>query len=392
MNINSSFNAKNNHKIDHKNDHKNDQWILQLCHSHYPPFLDCARQYAVLFKESNYKVLTVYLTGEPSEEVIQGSASDKVFFLSFKSNQVSGLKLGAIKQIRQLNKHYSFAICIAHRVKPTYVALLATNLPVISVHHNYNDYSRWTRRLLVNWFKKRLFMLGVSNSVRDDLRRDLPHFNIDMIQTLYNRIDVEATQSGMMTKAEARKALVLPHDAWIIGNVGRLHHDKDQATLIKAFAKSLVKLPINSLLVIIGKGPLEQSLKNLTDRLNITNQVIFTGNVPDAKRYFKAFDVFALSSNAEPFGMVLLEAMAADIPIICSDCGGGGEVAQGIAKTFSFGDSNALAEHLILSASIHKNDDSVKSQLNLNTMYSDLAAKQQFWQFRFVKDHLLCNQ
>ena len=45
-------------------------WVLQFCHGYDGPFLDCARQYAVLFKDTPYKVCTVYLTGEPSAEVV----------------------------------------------------------------------------------------------------------------------------------------------------------------------------------------------------------------------------------------------------------------------------------------------------------------------------------
>ena len=70
-----------------------EQWILQFCHGYDGPFLDCARQYAVLFAGAPYKVCTVYLTGEPSEEVVQGSASDEVIFLACKSKDVRGLKL-----------------------------------------------------------------------------------------------------------------------------------------------------------------------------------------------------------------------------------------------------------------------------------------------------------
>ena len=211
--------------------------VLQICHSYYPPFLDCARQYAALFNGTPYKLITVYLTGEPSEEVIHGSASDEVVFLGYKSRQVSGLKLGAIAKIKQIITKEKFLFVIAHRAKPTYVALLGTNLPVISVHHNYNDYSKFTRRILVNFFKKRILMLGVSDSVRDDLRSNLKSWDPEKIQTLYNRIDVTATQRLMMPKAEARQTLNLPADAWVIGNVGRLHHDKDQATWIEGFAQ-----------------------------------------------------------------------------------------------------------------------------------------------------------
>lgn len=353
--------------------------ILQICHSYYPPFLDCARQYAALFNRTPYKVLTVYLTGQPSEEVMKSSASDEVIFLGYKSSQVSGLKIGAITKIKRITKREDFLFVIAHRAKPTYVALLGTNLPIISVHHNYADYSKCTRRILVNFYQKRILMLGVSNAVRDDLRRDLTGWDAVRIQTLYNHIDVEITQSVMLRKTEARNALNLPQDAWIIGNVGRLHHDKDQATLIKSYAKALPQLPTNSLLVIIGKGPLEQDLKQQVASLKLESRIIFTGNVHDAKRYFKAFDVFALTSDREPFGMVLLEAMAAEVPIICSDCGGGEEVVRGVGVLFPFGDEEALS-HAIIDIQTTGGVQNVKNATQkLYENFSDDAVKNQFW-------------
>ena len=362
--------------------------VLQICHSYYPPFLDCARQYAALFKETDYKVTTVYLQGEYSPAVVEGSASHEVIFLDYKSSQIGGLKLGAIQKIRAIAKIKPFEFCIAHRVKPTYVALLATDLPVVSVHHNYNDYSRWSRRLVVNFYQKRILMLGVSNSVRDDLRRDLKNWPAERIQTLYNRIDVAATQSVMVDKYEARQALNLPHDAWIIGNVGRLHHDKDQATLIKGFAKALAQLPQHSLLVIVGIGPLEQTLKQLATSLNIKANVIFTGTIPDAKRYFKAFDVFALTSDREPFGMVLLEAMVAELPIVCSDGGGGAEVVRGVGKFFSFGNEVALSATLIKLYEQNNLNYAKKTSLCLNGEFSDEAVAYHFWKISFIKNLL----
>ena len=45
-----------------------ERWVVQFCHCHYGPFLDVARQYAALFAGGPYKVLTVYLTGKPSDK------------------------------------------------------------------------------------------------------------------------------------------------------------------------------------------------------------------------------------------------------------------------------------------------------------------------------------
>lgn len=365
--------------------------VLQICHCYYPPFLDCARQYSKLFDGTEYKVVTVYLTGEPSEEIAQATCSDEVIFLGYKSSQVRGLKLKAIAEIRKILARGTFKFCIAHRSKPTYVALLASKLPVISIHHNYDDFGRFTRRLLVNLFRNRLLLLGVSDSVRDEMRASLPKWPTSQIETLYNRIDVAAVQSQFLSRQAARDFLGLPADSWIVGNVGRLHHDKDQATLLRGFKKALPRLPANSLLVIMGKGPLEKDLKRLALDLGIAESVVFTGNVPDGKKYFKAFDVFALTSDHEPFGMVLLEAMAANIPLICSDCGGGAEVVRGAGQLFKLGDAEMLSNCFVNEFKGNTGLESTAMQAKLNAFFSDEAVKKRFWELDFVK-RLLSNK
>lgn len=361
-------------------------WILHICHSYYPPFLDCARQYNALFKDTPYRVMTVYLTGNEDAQVTHNTQSDEVIFLGYSSKQISGLKLNAIAKIKTIAKKKDFLFCIAHRVKPTYVALLATKLPIVSVHHNYDDYGRWTRRILVNYYQSRILMLGVSNAVRDDLRRDLRTWNHDRIQTLYNHIDVVATQASMQPKSEARQSLNLPQNAYVLGNVGRLHHDKDQATLIRGFYRALPYLPVNSLLYIAGTGPLERELKQLVNELQLNSNVIFAGNVPDAKRYFKAFDVFVLTSDREPFGMVLLEAMAAELPIICSDGGGGAEITQGVGELFAFEDVDALSESMKKIAYRSTNNKITLATLRLYEVFSDQSVQQSFWDMPFLNE------
>lgn len=354
-------------------------YVLQICHSYYPPFLDCARQYAALFKESAYKVVTVYLTGKADAGVEKASASDEVIFLGYSSKQVRGLKLAAIMQIRKLVKSREFVFCITHRAKPTYVALLATRLPVVSVHHNYNDYERFTRRLLVNVYRKRLLMLCVSDSVRDEMRRHLKDWPSEQIETLYNRIDVDALRQSLLPRNEARHFLGIDEQAYVIANVGRLHKDKDQATLLRGFAQALPQLPENSLLLILGKGPLEQELKTLAQTLQIMPKVKFAGSVVDARRYFKAFDVFVLTSDHEPFGMVLLEAMVADLPIICSNSGGGAEVVRDFSPLFTLGNASELSKSMV--------DIAIKKHLYLQEVaqkqlvdrFSDQAARKKFF-------------
>jgi glycosyltransferase involved in cell wall biosynthesis len=356
-------------------------WVLQFCHGYDGPFLDCARQYAALFVGTHYKVCTVYLTGKPSAEVEQGSASDEVIFLDYSSRQVRGLKLKVIRDLKRIAASREFKFCIAHRFKPIYVALLGSDLPVIGVHHAFGDYKRRTRQLFANFFRQRLALLGVSNAVRDDMRACLPSWPTERIETLYNRIDIAAVQAEQVSREAAREHLGLPQDAWVVGNVGRLHPDKDQATLIKGFAQALPQLPANSLLVIMGSGKLEASLKSLVDGLGVSGSVRFLGQVENGRNYFKAFDLFTLSSDHEPFGMVLLEAMAAGVPLVCTDCGGGREVVQGLGRLFPLGDAKALAAELVSETNSDVELITKRKRMldSLQERFSDQAVRAQFW-------------
>ena len=358
--------------------------VLQFCHGYDGPFLDCARQYASLFVGTPYKVTTVYLTGAPSVEVERGSASDEVVFLDYRSRDVRGLKLKAIRDIKRLVAGRNFQFCIAHRFKPIYVALLGTDLPVIGVHHGFGDYQRLSRKLFANCFRKRLALLGVSNAVRNEIRACLVSWPAERIETLYNRIDIAAVQADQVCRDDARAHLGLPQDAWVVGNVGRLHPDKDQATLIRGFAQALPQLPAGSLLAIMGSGRLESSLKALAAELGVSTSVRFLGQVPQGRRYFKAFDVFALTSDHEPFGMVLLEAMAAGVPVICSDCGGGREVVEGVGRLFAFGDASALSALLLeaLSSRWHDHGDVTA---RLRDFFSDSACVEAFWRLSLTE-------
>ncbi|AIR88347.1 glycosyltransferase [Pseudomonas cremoricolorata] len=362
--------------------------VLQFCHGYDGPFLDCARQYASLFQGRGYRVTTVFLTGRADPAVAAGCASDEVLFLEFSSKAVRGLKLGAIAALRKIAAQRRFSFCIAHRFKPIYITLLATRLPVIGVHHAFGDYQRKGRQLFANLMRKRLSLLGVSDAVRDDMRRCLPSWPGERIQTLYNRVDVEALQGALLPQAAARQALGLDAQAWIVGNVGRLHPDKDQANLLRGFAQALPELPTGSRLAILGKGRLEERLKALAAELGISERVDFLGQVADARRYFKAFDAFALSSDHEPFGMVLLEAMVAGVPVLATACGGAREVVEGVGMLFPLGYADLLGQGLVQVSRLDAAQRQACAEAMLQRLhqrFSDAAVAQAFWQLPQVQ-------
>jgi glycosyltransferase involved in cell wall biosynthesis len=368
---------------------KKNNWILQLCHGINAPFDDVARQWTSLFKDKNYKILTVFLTGKPDGK-IKLLIGGEVVFLEYNSRDLRGLKRKQIKKIRSLHKHYQFSFAIAHRYKSIYIASHLPEVPLIGVSHAYGVYKSFIRRLYVMNRAKTLMLAGVSDAIRDDARKSLPNYKAQNIQTVHNHIDVEKNRSVLLSRDDARAQLGLDESSFVIGNVGRLHPDKDQTTLIEAFALALPKTP-SAKLVIIGDGRLKGELENLIISLGCEQHILLLGQVPEASRYYKAFDVFALSSYYEPFGMVLLEAMSAAIPIICSNCGGGAEVVGDKGLLFDVGDKRDLAGCLIR---VFENGDEFRNKMSVNLMarltenFTDEAVREHFWKLPFVRKEL----
>jgi glycosyltransferase involved in cell wall biosynthesis len=146
-------------------------------------------------------------------------------------------------------------------------------------------------------------------------------------------------------------------------------------------------LPVDSQLAILGTGRLEQDLKELARELGIGDRVLFLGQVPEARRYFRAFDVFALSSDHEPFGMVLLEAMTAGVPLLATACGGAKEVVEGVGILFPQGDAEHLAQGLQHLAVMDQHQRQVCAELMLDRLrerFSDRAVRDTFWRLPHV--------
>ncbi len=360
----------------------NELRVLQFCYGYEGPYLDSARQYASLFRGTPYKVTTVFLTGPSSASVASACECEEVLFMEYDSRSVRGLKLKAIRDFKKIAARRDFKLCITHRTKPGYIACVATNLPVISVHHTYGDFRRLSRKMYARACRNRLHLLAVSDSIRDDVVDSLPGWPAERIHTLYNRIDVPSIRSALYSRDEARNRLGLPPGAWAVGHVGRLHPDKNQAALIRGFAAAKPSLPEESVLVICGKGRLEQELRSLALHLGVSDKVLFTGQIHDARRLFKAFDAFVLSSDREPFGMVLLEAMAAEVPVVCSDGGGCPEVIGDSGRLFTAKDALSLAARLVEVSEMSEDDRreaARRMRIRVEHRFSDEAARGHFW-------------
>ena len=106
-------------------------------------------------------------------------------------------------------------------------------------------------------------------------------------------------------------------DGPVIVTLGRLVPVKDHRTLLKAF--SLLEPAQGHRLVIFGEGPLKENLVAYAAELGISGQTLFPGYVNDPPACYASADLFVLSSTSEGFGNVLIEAMAAGVPVVSTD-------------------------------------------------------------------------
>jgi glycosyltransferase involved in cell wall biosynthesis len=360
--------------------------ILILGHDYTTQFVDIFNQYTRLFDKEKYAVTVAYLTGEPNEEIRQRTLAEQVIFLNIPKKSIRGLKITAIKQLRALSLQHAFQIVICHRYKPTYIMLWVAKfckIPlIISVMHELKTMTSWKRQWFLAAFAgKNTVFAGVSNAVRDDMRQSLWCIPKERIVTLYNMIDIELTEPQLLSKEAARQALSLSEQAFVFGTLGRLVKNKNQKSLIQAFAQIKVQCP-QAKLVIIGTGELEAQLKSQVNEAHLNDDVIFTGFLANGFRYMKAFDCFVLSSIQEAFGRVLLEAMIAKLPIIATRAHGIPEVvadagilvnpnqpqelAQGMQKIYELSQEKRLLE-------------GNKSYEHAKRSFSIPVFKQQFW-------------
>jgi len=104
----------------------------------------------------------------------------------------------------------------------------------------------------------------------------------------------------------------------MLGAVGRLVESKGFEMLIEAFAKACARQPCLQL-AIIGEGPQHAALQARIDALGLAGRVHLCGHREDLQQLYRAFDWLLVPSRSEGLGLVVQEAVMADVPVVCSD-------------------------------------------------------------------------
>lgn len=134
---------------------------------------------------------------------------------------------------------------------------------------------------------------------------------------IHNAISVSKLSFDKEKRDEYRNKLKWD-DKFIIGNIGRLHFQKNQQFLLDIFAKLQSKLP-EARLVIIGQGEDEFALKEKAKRIGVIDKVYFAGIQYDITGWLSAFDFFLFPSIFEGLPLVSLEAQANGVIMLASE-------------------------------------------------------------------------
>ena len=184
-------------------------------------------------------------------------------------------------------------------------------IPSVSTRHNDDRYLLGPFRYVDRAFARPARrLIAISDAVRSFLER-AGHDPAKLVTIRYGLDELPSTPSSP-TPAEAG----IPADAPLALAVGRLIPQKDHATLLRAFATVQGALP-QARLAILGSGLLEHETRRLAAELGLEDAVALPGRT-DIRDWLERADVFVHTSRWEGFGIVLLEAMLAGLPVVAT--------------------------------------------------------------------------
>lgn len=215
------------------------------------------------------------------------------------------------------------------------VAARISGVPLVLTRHVLFPISFFTRRLVGNVSK----VIAVSSGVAEELRKTFP---AGKIATIPNGIEIRVIreEESESLAGEFRSTYGIPDEMRILVTLGELSPTKGQDDLLLAAAEVVREHP-SAYFVLVGRdgsarASFKQKLRRLAKVSNLSDNVLFLDWVEDTRPLLSAAEVFVSSSRSESFGLAMLEAMAAGVPIAATRTAGAEEL-------ISDGDSGLLS-------------------------------------------------
>jgi glycosyltransferase involved in cell wall biosynthesis len=264
--------------------------------------------------------------------VADGLAADgvRVMHLGMAGNR----DLTALPRLTRLIRRGRYDLVHTHLYRACLYGRIAARLAgvraVVATEHSLGDsqmegrpLSAGVRALYLGGERLGRTTVAVSPTVAERLTRwGVPGPRITVVP---NGIDLARFRFDQVLRLRTRAELDLPEDAFVIGGVGRLARGKRFDVLIDALAH----LPRDCRLLLVGGGPEEGALRRAAVAARVADRVVFAGerpyagdgsSGPDLPALASAMDVLASPSPEEAFGLAVVEALAAGLPVRYTSC------------------------------------------------------------------------
>lgn len=217
--------------------------------------------------------------------------------------------------------HFNIICLLAKKISKAKTKIIITehvgllSLPKISSSFFHGIVSKFLLPIFVKiFYPKADAIICVSKGVADDLHKIIKK---DMnFVIIYNPIDIKEIEK--LSKEKIQHKWFLDKKISSIVMAGRLIAQKDYATAFLSLA--IVNKKRDARMVILGRGAEEKKLKNISEKLGLSEKIAFMGFQKNPYKYISKSSIFVLSSIIEGFGNVIVESMACGVPVVSTNC------------------------------------------------------------------------
>lgn len=253
----------------------------------------------------------------------------------------------AARDLAALCTEWGIDLVHCHYLREHYTALLAKkynpHIRVVYTNHFVlaNDaVTRFTNRILD---KRQDQMIAVCNKGKEQLIAN--GWSGERIQVIFNAVDLDAW-AGERSQSTLRAELGLDEGRFVMLCASRFADDKGHRYLIDSVKRLTQRTDKPFTLVLAGDGPLLEPTKAQVKQLALEDCVKFIGFRKDIKNLYKGSDLYVNASRHEALSFLIIEAMAAGLPVIATDMGGNSDIVNdeaGCGLLVEYDNPNSMA-------------------------------------------------